>query len=98
LGFCDQVTRVPIFFLFKKGDPFLIFFVSLAFVQSVKDEIFLLNERNKILELLQNIPNKMTRDDLHDLLEICSVHLNLTPISMREVFKYFFIFWLFQQN
>uniref|UniRef100_A0A915NQT5 TBC1 domain family member 23 n=1 Tax=Meloidogyne floridensis TaxID=298350 RepID=A0A915NQT5_9BILA len=71
---------------FEKGDPFLIFFVSLAFVQSVKDEILLLTERDKILNLLKDIPSKMTRDDLTDLLEICSVHLNLTPISVREDF------------
>jgi len=58
----------------------------LAFVQSVKDEILLLTERDKILNLLKDIPSKMTRDDLTDLLEICSVHLNLTPISVREVF------------
>uniref|UniRef100_A0A914NR30 Rab-GAP TBC domain-containing protein n=1 Tax=Meloidogyne incognita TaxID=6306 RepID=A0A914NR30_MELIC len=61
---------------FEKGDPFLIFFVSLAFVQSVKDEILLLTERDKILNLLKDIPSKMTRDDLTDLLEICLIHAN----------------------
>lgn len=71
---------------FEKGDPFLIFFVALAFVQSAKESLLQLKEHAVIIALLKDVPKQMSIDDVHDLLEICFVHMNLTPISVREDF------------
>lgn len=59
--------------------------MALAFVQSVKEDLIKLKDSHDIIGLLKDVPRKMAVDDIHDLLEICYVHLNLTPISVREV-------------
>lgn len=71
---------------FDKGDPFLIYFIALAFVRNARDKIFELNAREAILDLLISSPGQMNSDDIDDLLEICIVYLNYTPVSVREDF------------
>ncbi|KAH7696000.1 Protein TBC-1, partial [Aphelenchoides avenae] len=71
---------------FEKGEPFLIFFVALAFVMSARDDVIGNKDAQKIRERLANAPSNMAMDDVADLLEVCYVHLNITPVSIREDF------------
>uniref|UniRef100_A0A914HWV3 Rhodanese domain-containing protein n=1 Tax=Globodera rostochiensis TaxID=31243 RepID=A0A914HWV3_GLORO len=71
---------------FEKGDPFLIFFIALAFTRGVREDILQMNARDDIITLLRSVSGRVVREDVHDLLEICFVHLKLTPISIREDF------------
>jgi hypothetical protein len=71
---------------FEKGDPFLIFFVSLAFVMSAREEVMNAKDAKEIVYVLTNAPRKMAMEDVFDLLDVCYVHLSLTPISIREDF------------
>ncbi|KAL3112807.1 hypothetical protein niasHT_019781 [Heterodera trifolii] len=71
---------------FENGDPFLIFFIALAFTRGVRDELLQMKARDDIIALLKSVPGRMVSEDVNDLLEICFVHLKLTPISIREDF------------
>uniref|UniRef100_A0A914CLG7 TBC1 domain family member 23 n=1 Tax=Acrobeloides nanus TaxID=290746 RepID=A0A914CLG7_9BILA len=71
---------------FEKGDPFLIFFIALVFVQYARDKILTIKNGQEAVELLKNAPSQMSVDDVGDLLDICYVDLNYTPVSIREDF------------
>ncbi|KAI1731989.1 rab-GTPase-TBC domain-containing protein [Ditylenchus destructor] len=71
---------------FERGDPFLVFFVTLAFMGYAREQIFSIRDKNEIITLLKQSPGQMGADDVDDLLDICDVFLFATPISVREDF------------
>lgn len=52
---------------------------------SARDDVIGNKDAEKIRERLANAPSSMAMDDVSDLLEVCYVHLNITPVSIREV-------------
>lgn len=57
------------------------------FVQYARDKILTIKNVQEAVELLKNAPSQMSVDDVGDLLDICYVDLNYTPVSIREVKK-----------
>lgn len=55
------------------------------FVQYARDKILTIKNGQEAVELLKNAPSQMSVDDVGDLLDICYVDLNYTPVSIREV-------------
>ncbi|CAD5216404.1 unnamed protein product [Bursaphelenchus okinawaensis] len=71
---------------FQQGDPFLLFFVSLSFLQCAKENIMKLKNRDKVIEHIVKSPKDMSVDDIPDLFDVCVVTMNYTPISLRRDF------------
>jgi hypothetical protein len=56
-----------------------------VFVQYARDKILTMKNAQEVVELLKDAPSQMSVDDVGDLLDICYVDLNYTPVSIREV-------------
>uniref|UniRef100_A0AC35FQW4 TBC1 domain family member 23 n=1 Tax=Panagrolaimus sp. PS1159 TaxID=55785 RepID=A0AC35FQW4_9BILA len=71
---------------FEKGDPFLVFFISLCLIQSARDQILQMKDKNEIITFLRDIPKNMSVEDITDLIDVCKVSMSLTPLSVQEDF------------
>ena len=69
-----------------QGDPFLVFFISLSLVQSTRDNILQMKNKNLIISHLQNLLKMMSAEDITDLIDVCKVSMSLTPLSVQEDF------------
>lgn len=58
----------------------------MVFTRCNRDQILTIKERDKILDILLNSQKEMKTEDVMDLLDICYVYLNFTPLSVREDF------------
>ncbi|CAD5222174.1 unnamed protein product [Bursaphelenchus xylophilus] len=71
---------------FQQGDPFLLFFIALSFLQCAKDKIMKLKDREEVIDMIAVSPRDMSVDDIPDLFDVCVVTMNYTPISLRRDF------------
>jgi hypothetical protein len=71
---------------FQRGDPFIVFFIALSFLQCTREQILKLEDKRAIIDLIKSAPANMAEDDLGDLFEVCVVTMNCTPDSLRQDF------------
>lgn len=72
-------------YYFIRGDPFLIFFLSLVLVINAKDEIMAhKGEKEKILETIAELPQQMEAGDIHDFCSLAVLYSAQTPFSYKR--------------
>ncbi|KAI9557466.1 hypothetical protein GHT06_017294 [Daphnia sinensis] len=72
-------------YYFIRGDPFLIFFLSLVLVINAKDEIMARKgEKEKILETIAELPQQMEAGDIHDFCSLAVLYSAQTPFSYKR--------------
>ena len=55
-------------------------------VQSVREQILEMKTKDEIISFLKEVPKNMGSEDIVDLIDVCSVSVSLTPVSIREDF------------
>ncbi|GAU88833.1 hypothetical protein RvY_01458 [Ramazzottius varieornatus] len=84
---CTLETTMAVWDIyFQNDDSFLIFFLSLVLLMSVRDQILEKKDDSKLqlTEFLKTIPGNMGVEDVIDFYEIANNYLALTPKSLRE--------------
>ncbi|EFX89462.1 hypothetical protein DAPPUDRAFT_40846, partial [Daphnia pulex] len=72
-------------YYFIRGDPFLIFFLSLVLVINAKDEIMAhKGEKERILETIAELPQQMEAGDIHDFCSLAVLYSAQTPFSYKR--------------
>ncbi|KAI6218633.1 TBC1 domain family member 23 [Aphelenchoides fujianensis] len=81
-----NICRVLWDFYFQRGDPFIVFFIALSFLQCTREQILKSKDKAEVVELIRAAPTNMSEEDIGDLFEVCVVTLNCTPDSLRQDF------------
>nr|CAG4636901.1 EOG090X03TX [Ceriodaphnia reticulata] len=72
-------------YYFIRGDPFLIFFLSLVLVINAKDEIMAhKGQKEKILKTIAELPQQMEAGDIHDFCSLAVLYSAQTPFSYKR--------------
>lgn len=71
----------------QQGDPFLLFFMALAFLLTARDQIGDLNAETteKIVETISRLPCQLEAEDIEDFCSCSSFFAKTTPQSFRRV-------------